>query len=70
VPPAYTSHACSGCGKLVQKGLSVRWHLCPECGTSLQRDHNAALSIWQIGRHRRAGQALQALTRVDTPSVA
>jgi putative transposase len=24
VPPAYTSHACSGCGVIVHKGLSVR----------------------------------------------
>src|SRR5262249_18638433 len=42
VPPAYTSQICSGCGVLVSKGLSVRWHCCPECGTSLHRDHNAA----------------------------
>ncbi|HEV2459077.1 MAG TPA: zinc ribbon domain-containing protein [Ktedonobacterales bacterium] len=42
VPPAFTAQACSGCGVLVQKGLSVRWHLCPDCGTSLHRDHNAA----------------------------
>jgi putative transposase len=53
VPPAYTSQTCSGCGVLVQKGLSVRWHSCPECGTSLHRDHNAAKNIeW-------AGQALR-----------
>ena len=26
VPPAYTSQMCSGCGVLVAKGLSVRWH--------------------------------------------
>jgi putative transposase len=64
VPPAYTSQACSGCGVLVHKGLSVRWHLCPECGTSLHRDHNAALNILRLGRQRsRAGQALQALTQ-------
>jgi putative transposase len=31
VPPAFTSQACSGCGVLVYKGLSVRWHACPEC---------------------------------------
>jgi putative transposase len=53
VPPAYTSQMCSGCGRLVYKGLSVRWHSCPECGTSLHRDHNAALNI------ERAGQALR-----------
>src|SRR5215467_11260373 len=26
VPPAYTSQLCSGCGVVVSKGLSVRWH--------------------------------------------
>jgi putative transposase len=51
--PAYTSQTCSGCGVIVQKGLSVRWHSCPECGTSLHRDHNAARNI------ERAGQALR-----------
>jgi putative transposase len=42
VPPAYMSQTCSGCGVLVHKGLSVRWHTCPDCGTSLHRDVNAA----------------------------
>jgi putative transposase len=61
VPPAYTSQVCSGCGVIVQKGLSVRWHSCPECGTSLHRDHNAALNIQQVGQSR-AGQARQVPT--------
>jgi putative transposase len=53
VNPAFTSQRCSGCGVVAQKGLSVRWHSCPECGTSLHRDQNAA-------RNRaRAGQALR-----------
>ena len=42
VLPASTSQTCSGGGMLVHKGLSVRWHLCPDCGTRLQRDHDAA----------------------------
>jgi putative transposase len=29
VPPAQTSQTCSGCGREVWKGLSVRWHCCP-----------------------------------------
>jgi putative transposase len=71
VPPAYTSQACSGCGVLVQKGLSVRWHSCPECGTSLHRDHNAARNILHLGTERRgAGRAPQALTWAIEPSVA
>jgi IS605 OrfB family transposase len=56
VNPAFTSQNCSGCGVLVQKGLSVRWRSCPQCGTSLRRDHNPAKNI------ERAGQALQAST--------
>jgi putative transposase len=53
VDPAYTSQTCSGCGVLVQKGLSVRWHSCPDCGTSLQRDHNAAKTMhWRVQRLR------------------
>jgi len=53
VPPAYTSQTCSGCGVVVKKGLSVRWHSCPECGTSLHRDHNAAKNIERLGQSRR-----------------
>jgi putative transposase len=66
VPPAYTSQACSGpnCGAVVWKGLSVRWHACPNCGTSLHRDLNAALNILALGKKESgAGQAPQALTQ-------
>ncbi len=45
VHPAFTSQTCSGCSVMVSKGLSVRWHSCPDCGTNLQRDHNAAKNI-------------------------
>jgi putative transposase len=58
VNPAYTSQRCSGCGVLVYKGLSVRWHSCPDCGTSLHRDHNAARNIKRAGRALRGGAAL------------
>jgi putative transposase len=56
VNPAFTSQRCSGqrdgrdCGALVSKGLSVRWHSCPECGASLHRDHNAARNILRLGQ--------------------
>jgi putative transposase len=46
---AYTSQTCSGCGVIVSKGLSVRWHSCPGCGTSLHGDHNAARNIERAG---------------------
>src|SRR5262249_8967714 len=58
VPPAYTSQACSGCGVLVQKGLSVRWHDCPTCGASLHRDHNAARNIQWLGQSLRGVPAV------------
>ncbi|HEY7093703.1 MAG TPA: transposase [Ktedonobacterales bacterium] len=57
VNPAYTSQTCSGCGVLVAKGLSVRWHSCPECGISLHRDHNAAKNIEWAGQALRGGVA-------------
>jgi putative transposase len=57
VPPAYTSQICSGCGVLVQKGLSVRWHSCPDCGTSLHRDHNAARNRERLGQSLRGAVA-------------
>src|SRR5262249_25097545 len=47
VNPAFTSQRCSGpgCGVMVHKGLSIRRHSCPDCGTELHRDHNAAKNI-------------------------
>jgi putative transposase len=60
VDPAFTSQACSGCGVVVYKGLSVRWHSCPECGTSLQRDHNAAKNIERRGQRLRGGVGVPA----------
>jgi putative transposase len=56
-PPAYTSQTYSGCGVLVHKSLSVRWHSCPDCGASLHRDHNAARNIERAGQARRGAVA-------------
>jgi putative transposase len=62
VNPAFTSQRCSGCGRVVWKGLSVRWHRCPyeDCGTSLHRDHNAAKNIERFGQNLRGGVAVTA----------
>jgi putative transposase len=60
VHPAFTSQLCSGCGIMVAKGLSVRWHSCPDCGTSLHRDHNAAKNRERLGQSLRGGVALAA----------
>ena len=74
VNPAYTSQICSGCQREMWKGLSVRWHQCPhaDCSVSLHRDHNAALNILALGNKQEsgAGQASQARTWADGPSVA
>lgn len=45
VNPNGTSQNCSGCGTKVPKTLSDRLHACPECGLTLDRDHNAAINI-------------------------
>ena len=64
VNPAFTSQTCSGCGGVVQQGLSVRWHACPEGGargwSRLHQDHNAAKNRVRVGQRRRGGVALAA----------
>lgn len=52
VKPAYTSQACSGCGCIVPKKLSVRTHHCPDCGLIIDRDINAARNILSAGTRR------------------
>lgn len=44
VDPRRTSLECSSCGTMVEKTLSERRHVC-DCGTTLNRDHNAAINI-------------------------
>jgi len=53
VNPAYTSQICSGCGNITKKPLKERWHYCPICSLSLDRDTNAAFNILQaaVGTH-------------------
>ena len=60
VPPAYTSQDCSGCGERVQKSLSVRTHVCTNCGLVLDRDENAARNIQWLG------QSLRGLVGIPT----
>jgi putative transposase len=45
VTPQYTTQNCSACGTRVKKSLSVRTHMCPNCGIVLDRDHNASINI-------------------------
>jgi putative transposase len=56
VDPRMTSQRCSGCGAIVKKELSERWHSC-ECGTELDRDHNAAINILLAGKQPTGSQA-------------
>jgi putative transposase len=49
VNPRGTSIRCSSCGADVPKTLADRQHICV-CGTSLDRDHNAALNILALGQ--------------------
>ncbi len=53
VNPAYTSQDCSGCGERIQKSLSVRTHVCTNCGLILDRDENAAKNILWLGQSLR-----------------
>ncbi len=45
VNPRFTTQACSNCGELLQKSLSVRTHICTSCGFVADRDVNAAKNI-------------------------
>ena len=47
VDPKNTSQSCSSCGEKSSKKLSlaIRTFYCQFCGTTLDRDHNAALNI-------------------------
>ena len=54
VNPSMTSQLCSGCGAVIKKDLSERWHSC-ECGTELDRDTNAAINILNRGKQQLSG---------------
>ena len=49
VNPAFTSQLCSSCGIIVPKDLSIREHICPNCGLRISRDENAAINILNRG---------------------
>ena len=68
VNPAYTSQDCSGCGYRPgkKKTLKDRWHYCPKCSLSLDRDINAAHNILKtaMGLH-----SVGSLTAVEAPAI-
>ena len=45
VDPKGTSQMCSRCENIVEKDLSIRQHICPQCGYTADRDVNAARNI-------------------------
>ena len=55
VPPHGTSQNCSRCGVVVKKSLAVRTHDCPDCGLTLDRDHNTAINILRAATVLRGG---------------
>ena len=58
INPAYTSQDCSGCGARIQKSLSVRTHICTNCGLVMDRDENAARNIQWRGQRLRGVPAM------------
>lgn len=60
VNPAYTSQDCSRCGYRQVMLLSDRKYNCPNCGLSLDRDHNAALNILARGLASIGNQSVEA----------
>ena len=49
VNSAGTSQHCAICLNRVPKSLLDRWHDCPHCGVSIQRDHNSGILIKKVG---------------------
>jgi putative transposase len=58
VNPTYTTQDCSGCGERIRKSLSVRTHVCTNCGLIMDRDENAARNIQWRGQRLRGVPAL------------
>jgi putative transposase len=67
VDPRGTTQQCSGCGEVVPKGLSVRWHSCGHCGLELNRDENSARNICERGMAVLASAAGQAVAARGGP---
>ena len=49
INPRNTSQICFNCLNKVPKTLSDRWHDCPHCKSSLDRDYASALLIKKVG---------------------
>ncbi len=73
VNPSGTSQNCSGCGVKVPKTLQDRIHTCPECGLTMDRDHNAAVNIkylavgHSVNKAQETPDGLPGVTEKPTP---
>lgn len=70
VPPHYTSQNCSQCGTTVKKSLSVRTHVCQNCGHTEDRDINAAKNILQRGLEKIGRGAAESNTLQESDPMA
>ena len=69
VNPAYTSQDCHACGYRAKKKLSERWHHCPMCSASLDRDTNAAINILNLAlNNNHAGITACQVTPAEAPA--
>ncbi|AFY67756.1 transposase [Geitlerinema sp. PCC 7407] len=73
VNPSGTSQNCSGCGVKVPKILQDRIHTCPECGLTIDRDHNVAINIkylavgHSVNKAQETPDGLPGVTEKPTP---
>jgi putative transposase len=67
VDPRYTSQDCHACGYRAKKKLSERWHHCPMCAASLDRDTNAAINILALARNHIGITMCQDVVPVEAP---
>jgi len=69
VDPRYTSQDCHACGFRGKKKLSERWHFCPNCSASLDRDTNAAINILSLALNQnQSGITGCQVTPVEAPA--
>ncbi|WP_433632026.1 RNA-guided endonuclease InsQ/TnpB family protein [Halomicrococcus sp. NG-SE-24] len=71
VEPAGTTKECAACGVSTEKPLWVREHSCPSCGSTADRDANAAWNILsrgikQVGVGHSESTPVEAALPVDT----
>jgi len=69
VNPMYTSQTCSLCHTKLEKKLPLRTRtfVCPHCGMKIDRDHNAAINILQLGLAKDSRIYKQDVSIVDIP---